>query len=46
MKKTVLLLMLAMSLGVYSAENQVVQQSNVLIDKEVTGVNKDTLEVR
>lgn len=46
MKKTVLLLMLAMSLGVYSAENEVVQQSNVLIDKEVTGVNKDNLEVR
>lgn len=46
MKKTVLLLMLAMSLGIYSAENEVAPQSNVLIDKEVTGVNKDTLEVR
>lgn len=46
MKKTILLLMLAMSIGIYSAETQVAPQNNVLIDKEVTGVNKDTLEIR
>lgn len=45
MKKTVLLLMLAMSLGIYSAETKT-PENNVTIGKEVTGVNKDTLEVR
>ncbi len=45
MKKTVLLLMLAMSLGIYSAEIKS-PENNVTIGKEVTGVNRDTLEVR
>ncbi|NME35024.1 MULTISPECIES: hypothetical protein [Fusobacterium] len=45
MKKLAILLMLSMSLGVYSAE-QKAPVNNVSIDKEVTGINRDTLELR
>lgn len=39
MKKLVLCLMILSSLSVFSAEN-------VVIDKEVTGINKETIETR